>query len=709
VSVEADVEQTGHTGMQRFRGKRMQLTRGFRFRVETGRYSYSHPDSSSQAIAQVCSYLTMTELRNPRLVQEAVVDATCKNPVLRREVRSFGDLALPLMPELAKMLSFEVRSPLWPSVIGPSHMADPMFCGTLPVGLKRAISRSLLDNLCERLSTRDFKAHWLRAEIAWSDSLLMRLRGPAKRSLRRAGWNKKQKGSVELAALLDVPGIDALSFARLLSVADPISTTGEVSTLPLLDGKVRSVSRAERVQAFSEAIPDDLDALTNRGQVTVRREIERLADLASHRTREPTRTTQIILMRYCGKDAPRSFEQCAAVFGGARQSIAAVVDQARRACGASTDAPALDRLLALAQLQEGRPYDLVEADLRSLLGEQQSLAGAILFAKDFLDRPVSLKKLVYADTKRLLPIPVLAGRNSPTIIRLIEAIDQSCKSVGVASAAECCHVVSQATRDYVKSEMFRDAVEANPRLVWIEGFSDVAMTTSISNPICRVFMRCMAVAAGRPVALRELIDAARRGLNTLKREPFSVSEAVLVAVFKQLADIYGVHEDAGEYVASLPPVPGPDLFSARELELVADCSISPPEDLPLDFLVPCHDGKRRLIGQPPESLDVVPLEQSGKLKACTVIKLTLRQSSAKVARPSNRIVYLPSKFAAVICGPFRHRWKRWRDIHARENRLLGLAPVLTGLGLPDGSNFEIEFDVQERTYELSAIDGAIEN
>jgi hypothetical protein len=69
----------------------------------------------------------------------------------------------------------------------------------------------------------------------------------------------------------------------------------------------------------------------------------------------------------------------------------------------------------------------------------------------------------------------------------------------------------------------------------------------------------------------------------------------------------------------------------------------------------------------------------------------------------SRGVYLPSYLAEKISGRFEHATQAGAAISVKSgNQIRMLAKVADGLGVGPGERFEIVFDVQKRTYEISS-------
>lgn len=96
-------------------------------------------------------------------------------------------------------------------------------------------------------------------------------------------------------------------------------------------------------------------------------------------------------------------------------------------------------------------------------------------------------------------------------------------------------------------------------------------------------------------------------------------------------------------------------------------------------------------------------EHAGKeIDLSLPVRTTVTQSGSSVA-VKRRVVYLPSYLAGKITGKFEHATQAGAAISVKSgNQIRMLAEVADDLGVGPGERFEIVFDVQKRTYEISS-------
>ncbi|MNK86446.1 hypothetical protein D3C87_1063580 [compost metagenome] len=96
-------------------------------------------------------------------------------------------------------------------------------------------------------------------------------------------------------------------------------------------------------------------------------------------------------------------------------------------------------------------------------------------------------------------------------------------------------------------------------------------------------------------------------------------------------------------------------------------------------------------------------EHAGKeINLSLPVRTTVTQSGSSVA-VKLRVVYLPSYLAGKITGRFEHATQVGAAISVKSgNQIRMLAKVADDLGVGPGERFEIVFDVQKRTYEISS-------
>jgi hypothetical protein len=551
-----------------------------------------------------------------------------KQQPIKRELLSFGDLALPMSSELAAALEFAIDCPSASLQLQPHDLADPLLCESLGHHQRRGIAKALLRELARRLRDSDYKTHWLNREILWSLNMLDKLRGHGKRALRRAGCTKIF-GMQRLSGLVTVPGLDPLSLAALLRFSVPTAPSNSSSTVVVtredcsrskrsdasnnirvertvpprivklstglkmsthdprfgqqlqlvLEGqpnaleKLRPTIRLDAAEAHCELSNGStgLHALTHALQaasrMTVADELRALATAGASNTREPARTTDMVCMRYGTNTRAHSLAEVAMAFGSTKQSVAVLIQRCISPPDVPVYAPALRQLLASVDAQRGRPVAVVEHELRPQLGASQSLSGALAFAKEFLGLTVDRTTATKTFAKKSSPVTMLNADNI-VATAIAKEINRSIRLTGFAVVSSICHAVSQARKVFVSQRQYEDLVEATPTLLWVHREHGVATSAGANNPLRISLLRCLVAGQPHGVAEHELVAALRRGVLGRTVVPTPVTDAQIALGVKVLSPSLDIANDQDGYRLSQPPPDEERLFTAVERGLL---------------------------------------------------------------------------------------------------------------------------------------------
>lgn len=465
------------------------------------------------------------------------------------------------------------------------------------------------------------------------------------------------------------------------------------------------------------------DAVHSAAAMTVQEEISDVATRISRATRNRSRTTSQLTLRYGSDGTPRSLNDVAELFGITRQSIFNQLNIARSLCSKGDYVPALRRLADAVDERTGRTIESVERDLRPLLGPTQSLVGALQFAKDFFGivpstplysaRPAgspALRKYV-GEAAALSSVGVLA------------ALRDRFNSEGLCYVSDALASIHPGPDSPSATDALFDAVSADPSVVWLGPDRRWLLWLHPQSPLILTLLQVTHVAHPHPLSFADAADALRALLDRTSA-PVQPSTELLRAAVPLLSHPAGLNlqPDAVLVSASADPVSHipskqrpiyeclvrlggfarPEDFR-RAIPALSDVSLADLDQRITSccFVAPSPPGYL-LRGWPhPDVHAHAPDSASRSYRVDgSTVHCYLTNSAAQRVRPADRLVYLPAPLPDLIDGVFAHGDRLWPDITVRDGRIHRLSPIATALGIPPGGRFHLVFDLADRQFRI---------
>lgn len=457
--------------------------------------------------------------------------------------------------------------------------------------------------------------------------------------------------------------------------------------------------------------------------MSVQDEIADIASRISRATRNRSRTASQIALRYGSDGTSRSLDDLADLFGITRQAVYKQITIARSLCSKSDFAPALRRLAAAVDDQAGRAIEVVERDLRRLLGPTQSLVGALQFAKDFFGivpaTPLYSARPAGSRTLRKYVGEAAAHRN----VCVLDALRDRFSQDGLCYGSDAIPAVASSSDAASSSATLVDAVSADPSIAWLGPDRRWLLWLHLDSPLVRALLQIAHVAHPRPVS----IAAAANGLRgLLDLNPSSVQPPIelLRAAVVLLAPTAGlslqpesIFLPAGadpishiapaqtpiyEYLVEMGGFAGSDAIR-RALPLLAELSsVDLDQRVSSCCFVARYASGYLLTGwEPPAATAdaIEPAPASYRVEG-PLVHCCLTNSAAQRVKPAQRLVYLPAPLPDLIDGVFSHADRLWPDITVRNGRIHRLSPIATALGIPPGGRFHLQMDLAERLFRV---------
>lgn len=467
------------------------------------------------------------------------------------------------------------------------------------------------------------------------------------------------------------------------------------------------------------------DAVQSAAAMTVQDEISDIAFRISRATRNRSRTTSQITLRYGCDGTTRSLDDVAELFKITRQSIFRQISIARSLCSKSDFAPALRRLAAALDENAGRPVEAVERALRPLLGPNQSLLGALQFAKDFFgispSTPLYSARTAGSTALRKYVGKAAAHRN----VGLVDALRERFVATGLCYTVDALAAVDPSSTTASSTGALLDAVNADPTIAWLGPDRRWLVWLHLDSPLVRALLQIAHTAHPYPVPISAAADGLRACLDRVQAGPqppiqllrASVALLAPAAGLTLQPDAIVLHDQANprghltrwqlpiyeclvtlggfaspealcRTVPTLAGLSGQDL--ADRLESLSFVQSAPPGYLLRGWPHPSADA----IVDAPAS-DRRPYRVDGSVVHCY-----LTNSASQRVKPAGRLVYLPTPLPDLIEGPFKHAESLWPDINVKNGRVHRLSPVATALGVHAGGRFHLEIDLVKRHYRV---------
>lgn len=464
-------------------------------------------------------------------------------------------------------------------------------------------------------------------------------------------------------------------------------------------------------------------AVHSAADMNVQEEINDIASRVSRATRNRSRTTTQICLRYGSDGTPRSLDDVAELFAISRQSVFTQINIARSLCSKSDFAPALRRLAQALDAHAGRPIDAVEHDLRPLLGPTQRLVPALQFAKDFFGI-VPTTPLYSALPPGARTLRKYLGEAAAHTNRgVIAALRDRFRSDGLCYAADAIAAVPPGSNHASPSSALLDAVTHDPSIVWLGPDQRWLLFVNPVSPLVRGLVQIAHVAHPHPVSIASAADGLR---VLLDRNPASVQPSIelLRDAVRLLAPTAGLSLQPDSLI--LPAAPDPLSHITAAQRRIYEClvlhggyavpdvirgaisSLSNASAAMIDqrvssccFVSPAPPGYLlRGWPHPASAPDAIDPDQQPYRIAVPLVHCYLNNSAAQRVKQADRLVYLPSPLPDLIRGVFEHADHLWPDITVRNGRIHRLSSIATALGIPPGGRFHLEIDLERRQFRV---------
>lgn len=467
--------------------------------------------------------------------------------------------------------------------------------------------------------------------------------------------------------------------------------------------------------------------------VTVQQEVEDIALAVGRACRDRARTATQISHRYGVDGKVRSLEDCASIYGVSRQTIFMQIQLSRALCPKSAFAPALRSVVTAVERNAGRPLDVVESELRQVLGPTISLTGALQFADDFLGlRPAThVHRMDIAleefrppgATHRRFVGPSAANRAHSLVWELQARLRAS--GFALVNDVLAASWSTESREPPATRQQLDDALASSRSIEWLDADQQWLVWNGDASPVVQALRQLVTIAHPYPLtldvasmALRAFLDASSAAVHppaATLRAAIPDLLAAAGATMRRETIVLREGEDATPRLPTtekhvydaLATLGGYATWDALRSTCKAARGRSTPDFAALlrgcYFVAPWGPGFK-LVGWPDPAPQLVSTSPVGPQRPYTIdgaiLRITLTQSSAERVPSADRLLYLPRPLDTLVEGSFTDADLRWPDIKITNGRLYRVAQLAQALGVPDGGTFDLEINLERRSYRL---------
>ncbi len=458
-------------------------------------------------------------------------------------------------------------------------------------------------------------------------------------------------------------------------------------------------------------------------QMTVEQEISDLVAILGRATRDRSRTAEQLRLRFGTNGKLHSFGDLANVFGIARSQVSKQIELARNICPRNAYAPALRALVALIDTKPSRQIDASAAELRQLLGPNQSLEGALQFAREFLQLPTR-------DVFRATPLGAstydsfLDKEAALQTSAIMSKLNASTAQFGVAYADDLvCHRPNFRPTDNDRGYL-EDAIANDATLDWLSSDQRWILWNTAQSPLAKALAQAMHVAYPHPLpvddaanVLRATLDlglsAVQPDLNTLRAAVNRLAEATghsfdteFVYLLGQGQPLTLMTDFECKIFSSLVEFDG----FAKVSVLQQHCGYQGQQTAKFisrlyecTFLIRENSGYR-LCGWPAPDPEQFTTAHSVSSRprlykiSDALVEIIMKQSNAQRVNASTRMIYLPTPLDTLVEGDFADSTQRWPNINISKGRVRKLSSIAEALGVAPGRTFKLVLNLDNKQY-----------